>query len=95
MSHSKSKISNVRRCYATGRTDNLDRHHIWKASRRKLSEKYGMWVYLNHSVHQKMHDHNSPYETLEEDLKRIGQKAFEREGSREEFVSIFGANYLD
>lgn len=43
-----------------------------------------------------MHDHRKPYETLENDLKAIGQQAFEDNGgSRDDFMAIFGANYLD
>lgn len=42
-----------------------------------------------------MHDHNPPYETLENDLKAIAQQAFEDNGgTREEFMAHFGANYL-
>lgn len=90
-----SIIQSRRECYATGRTDNLDAHHVFKASRRKLSEKYGLKVWLNHSVHMQMHDHTPPYETLENDLKAIAQQAFEDNGgTREEFMEIFGANYL-
>lgn len=93
---SESLIGNERKCYATGRTDCLDRHHCFKASRRKAAEKYGLWVYLNHQVHMKMHDHTPPYETLENDLKAIAQQAFEDNGgSREDFMCLFGANYLD
>lgn len=92
---SNSLICNERRCYATGRCDNLDRHHVFKGSRRKNAEKYGLWVYLNHMVHMALHDHSKPYETLEKDLKPIAQKAFEEQvGTREEFMKIFGANYL-
>lgn len=90
-----SIIQSRRECYATGRTDSLDAHHVFKASRRKLSEKYGLKVWLNHSVHMQMHDHTPPYETLENDLKAIAQQAFEDNGgTREKFMEIFGANYL-
>lgn len=93
--HSESILSNERRCYATGREDFLDRHHIFKGSRRKASEKHGLWVYLNHDVHMDMHDHRKPYETLENDLKVIGQQAFEDNGgSRDDFMAIFGCSYL-
>lgn len=92
---SKSIIQTTKECYVTYRTDNLDRHHIFKGSRRKNAEKYGLWVYLNHNVHMALHDHLKPYETLENDLKPIAQKAFEEQlGTREEFMKIFGANYL-
>lgn len=93
--HSDSIIDNHRRCYLTGRTDNLDRHHVFKASRRNASERYGLWVYLNHDVHMMLHDHSKPYEAAENDLKPIAQQAFEDSGlSREEFMREFGANYL-
>ena len=42
-----------------------------------------------------MHDHRPPYETLENDLKRVAQRAFEANGgTREEFMASFGCNYL-
>lgn len=94
--HSESIISNEHRCYATGRMDCcLDRHHVFKGSRRNKSEEYGLWVYLAHDVHMAMHDHRKPYETLENDLKEVAQRAFEEKaGTREEFMRIFGASYL-
>lgn len=79
----------------TGAEYQLDRHHCFKSSRRKLSEEHGLWVWLRHDVHMRMHDHNTPYETLENDLKAVAQQAFEDNGgTREEFVEAFGANYL-
>lgn len=69
---------------------------VFKGSRRKLSEKYGLKVWLRHDVHLDMHDHRKPYDTLENDLKKVAQKAFEKKvGTREEFMQIFGQNYLD
>lgn len=92
---SESIMQSERVCYATGSTRNLHRHHCFKASRRKLSEKYGLWVWLRADVHQLMHDHNPPYEKLEEALKIAAQRAFEENGgTREEFMAIFGCNYL-
>lgn len=91
-----SIIQDEKCCYATGKTGNLDRHHCFKASRRKAADKYGLWVWLDHSVHMKMHDHRKPYETLENDLKKVAQQAFEGNGgARKDFMLIFGANYLD
>ncbi len=90
-----SILSSKRECYLTGKSYMLDRHHIFKGSRRNSSEKYGLWVYLDHEVHMKLHSHSKPYETAENDLKILGQKAFEkRSGTREQFMSIFGVNYL-
>lgn len=90
-----SIIQSKKECYATGRTDNLDLHHVFRSSRRKLSDKHGLTVWLNHDVHMALHDHRKPYETLENDLKVIAQKAFEDNGgTREDFMDIFGASYL-
>lgn len=52
-----------------------------------------MW--LNHDVHMAMHDHRAPYETLENELKVVAQRAFEESGgTREDFMRVFGANYI-
>lgn len=92
---SESIIQGERRCYATGRSDHLDRHHCFKSSRRKHAEKHGLWVWLNHEVHMAMHDHRAPYETLENELKVVAQRAFEESGgTREDFMRVFGANYI-
>lgn len=94
--YTPSIIQSEKRCYATGSERNLDRHHVYRSSRRNASERYGLWVWLEHSVHMALHDHRKPYETLENDLKVIAQKAFEDNGgTREEFMQAFGANYLD
>lgn len=90
-----SIIQSEKRCYVSGATSWLDEHHVFKASRRKLSEKHGLKVWLRHDIHMQMHDHTPPYETLENDLKAVAQQAFEDNcGTREEFMRIFGASYL-
>lgn len=92
---SESIMQSERICYATGATVGLDRHHCLKGSRRKKADEHGLWVWLRHDVHMKLHDHNPPYEKLEEALKIAAQRAFEENGgTREEFMAIFGCNYL-
>lgn len=94
--YTPSIVQTDKRCYMTGYEGNLDRHHIFRASRRKLSEKHGLWVWLKHDVHMALHDHRKPYDGLENYLKEVGQRAFEKNGgTREEFMQIFGCNYLD
>lgn len=91
----ESIMQNEKKCYLTGRTDNLHKHHIYEGvGRRKLSEKYGCWVWLtgewhnqsNHGVH-----FNRPLDLL---LKCKCQKRFEETHSRTEFIQIFGRSYL-
>lgn len=90
-----SIIQDERKCYVTGAEHPLDKHHIFKGSRRNTSEAVGAWVWLRHDVHMAMHDHCKPYETLENDLKVVAQQAFEDQGrTREEFRQYFGASYL-
>jgi hypothetical protein len=90
----KSIIQAEKECFFTGFRQWLERHHIFGGSNRKHSEKYGLWVYLEH------HMHNEPPEGVHHNrerdlaLKRIGQAAFERTHSREKFMRIFGKNYL-
>lgn len=85
-------------CKRNSNSEQLDRHHIFGGSRRKLSEKYGLVVYLCHerchisgkySVHQNVE--------IMDYLHKYGQrKAMLEQGwSKEEFMKIFGANYLD
>ena len=91
-----SIIQDEKCCFITGATTGLHEHHIYKGARRKLSEKHGLKVWLRYDIHMALHDHRKPYETLENDLKVIGQKAFEDNGgTREDFMRIFGRNYLD
>ena len=92
---SDSVMQDRRECYATRATVGLDRHHVFKASRRKASEEMGLWVWLLHDVHMAMHDHRPPWEALEEALKAAAQRAWEESGgTRAEWMRRIGANYL-
>lgn len=73
----------------------LHEHHVFfGTSNRKNSEQYGLKVYLCPPHHNMSHDSvhfNKDYDDI---LKAAGQKVFEKEHTREEFISIFGRNYL-
>ena len=67
-------------------------HHIFYGNaNRKQSEKYGLKLPLCRECHNKAHrDREFNYR-----LRRIGQRCFEKKlGTREEFMTIFGKNYL-
>lgn len=82
----------TKECYVTGATYNLDKHHIYHGTaNRKLAEKYGCWVWLEHSVHMRLHDKDKE---LDRRLQRECQNAFENNHTREEFRKIFGKSYL-
>lgn len=82
-------------CYLCGRLVYLERHHLFFGANRKPSENYGLWVWLCPDCHRtgKQAVHKD-YETNLR-LKQAGQQAFERTHTREEFMRIFGRNYLE
>lgn len=85
----------MRKCYFCGRTDTLERHHIFQGAYRKKSEQYGFVVDLCHDHHNEPPDgvhHNKENRLL---LRRIAQEEYEKNiGTREEFMRTFGRNYL-
>ena len=74
----------------------LEEHHVFNGPNRRNSEKYGLKVYLCYVCHRdnKLGVHGCNTE-LRERLQQAGQQAFENKiGSREDFMKIFGKNYL-
>lgn len=71
----------------------LDRHHIFGGARRNKSEKYGLWVYLEHTQHMWLHQTRQG-QAYSKYLKALGQKKFEEIYGHELFMKEFGKNYL-
>lgn len=64
-------------------------------ARRRLSEKYGLKIWLCHRHHTTDPRYSIHYQkALDLDLKRIAQKEFEKTHTREEFIDIFTKSYL-
>lgn len=93
----RSIISGNRKgtCYLCKRITRAEEHHIFGGPNRKLSERYGLKVYLCPFCHRDNKNGAHGSREVAEHLKRIGQAAFERDHTREEFVKIFGKNYLE
>ena len=89
-----SIIQNEKRCYITGWTVNLHKHHIFGGGRRKASEQYGLWVWLRADWHNLSNYGVHFNKELDMLLKQKAQLAFERDHTRAEFRKIFGRNYL-
>ena len=85
-----------RECYLCGILESvyvpMHTHHIFEGrGRRQISDRYGLTVTLCVKCHNKAHhsDITADY------LHRKGQEKAEAEGmSREEFIYLFGRNYL-
>lgn len=94
-------MGNERKCWLCGRNgcaDPLDRHHIFPGKNRKLSEKYGLTVYLCHAdchIFGVNAVHRNP--RTKRMLQAWGQdKAMRENGwTKEKFIKIFGKNYME
>ena len=83
-------------CFFTGMDkDRCICHHCFGGTaNRKLSEIYGMKVWLVPEYHTSYP--NGVHRNRRNDLrcKRYAQSKFEETHSREEFISVFGKSYL-
>lgn len=81
--------------------DYLECHHVFEGvANRKLSEKYGLKVYLCRHHHtgdvlgSKDAVHSKGMNDWDRVLKQTAQVAFETKYSHEKFMQVFGKNYL-
>jgi hypothetical protein len=83
-------------CFICGTKQDLHLHHvIFGTANRKNSDKYGLtvWLCVHHHTGAKRSVHQDYAMNLE--VKRYAQKYFEENiGTREEFIKIFGKNYI-
>ena len=96
--HHKSIIDrNIKgQCFICGKYGDTECHHIFFGSNRKYSEQYGLTVYLCPECHRTSEIAVHRNKEVRTTLQRIGQRTFEKKcGSREEFVKLFGKNYLE
>lgn len=93
----KSIMQEEKRCCICGTTNNLHEHHVIHGNaNRKLSEKYGLkvWVCLEHHTGYNG-VHNNAY--LDDELKKqaeIKWLLYDYDRSINDFIKIFGKNYL-
>lgn len=82
------------RCYLCGRYGQMEWHHIFGGANRINSTKYGLVVPLCHACHNEPPDGVHFNRDRMDSLKQRGQLKFESIASHEEFMRIFGENYL-
>ena len=91
----KSIIQDKKECIVCGSWNVEDHHIFFGTSKRKLSEEYGLKVWLCPTHHRGTNGvHGKNGHKLDTELKQLGQKAFEWEHTREEFMKVFGRSYL-
>ena len=79
-------------CMVCKTTRNLESHHCFGGPRRKLSEKYGLKVWLCHEHHTGNQGVHFNKEFMDE-LHEYAQTVFESLYGYEEFMKEFGKNY--
>lgn len=89
--YAPSLLSNEHECYMGCPSTDVARHEIFFGSNRQNSKRTGMWLYLCPKCHREVHQGDG---TLDAYLKRLGQEVFEQTRSHEDFIAIFGRNYL-
>lgn len=78
----------------------LEEHHVFGGPNRKISEHYGMKVYLCKKHHtgdidgEKDAVHRPDLNEYNDRLHIIAQREFEKLHTHEEFMKKFGRNYL-
>lgn len=107
---SKSIMQDTKECYLCRRdaealgyhgmltSEGLDRHHVlFGTANRKLSEKYGVWVWLCKKHHNEDHGLYAVHynRQIRESLCMDAERAFLSRHSFEEYMDIFGKNYLE
>lgn len=91
---SQSILQNERECWFCGSRIGLEEHHIFAGTaNRRISEQYGLKVYLCHRHHTG--DHGAQYDKdMNILLKQEAQKAFERLHGHDEWMQLIRKNYL-
>lgn len=90
----RSIIQQKKECYACHTTIGLECHHVFGGTaNRKMSEKYGLKVWLCNDHHTGANGIHRNQDMMDR-MHMIGQMAFEKEHSKDEFIKIFGKNYL-
>lgn len=81
-------------CFICGKWKPLEKHHVFGASSRKKSEKYGYTVNLCHDCHNEppagVHHNAENMLKLHQAYQRIHEQTY----SREHFIREFGKSYL-
>ena len=84
----------VERCFVCGSMRDLELHHIMHGTaNRRLATRYQLTCWLCRTHHTGRFGVHSNH-TLNLQLQREAQTAFERTHSHAEWMKIFGKNYL-
>lgn len=95
MSDRKSIIPDDREdvCYICGHNNPTDVHHMMHGTaNRRLADNDELTVHLCRHCHDLVHAEALGYDDM---LKAIAQGTYEKTHSRDEWMRMYGKNYLD
>lgn len=82
------------RCYLCGTIGFTHEHHVFSGTaRRKLSEEHGLKVYLCPGCHARIHEDEAFARILKKHTEKMWM--FENDKSIDDFIAIFGKNYIE
>ncbi len=91
----KSVIQTEKKCFACGQTYGLELHHVFfGTANREQSEKYGMTIWLTPFWHRDIRRGIHFDRAFDLQVKQFAQRKFEETHTHDEFMKIFGRNYL-
>lgn len=90
--HTEKECYLCRLFYGASNRKGLEKHHVMNGwGKRTPSDKTGLWMWLCNEHHREVHADAE----MRNKLKQLAQICYERDGgSREEFMKLFGKNYL-
>ena len=93
----KSILQKDKKCYKCGTISDLHSHHIFAGGNRKLSEKYGLKVYLcskHHNMSNQGIHFNRDFELeVKKDMQTCAMNHYN--WTKSDFIGIIGKNYLE
>ena len=94
MKSRKNECYLCRKLYGNDNWCETEEHHIFDGPNRKLSEHYGLKVYLCDGHHQHSSEAVHVNAEMLRKVQQDGQRAFEEAHPDLDFLAIFGRNYL-
>ena len=94
----------LKRCYVCGTTENLHLHEVFGGSNRAKSKEYGLVIALCGPHHNMSNSGIHFNKALDEHVKKQAEKywimencdeSLSEEEKIQEFIKVFGKNYLD
>ena len=91
----KSIMQTEKECFVCGTTYGLELHHcIYGTANRKLSDKYGLTIWLCNAHHTQNGSGIHFNKDLDAHVKKLAQERFEAvHEPNTRFIDVFGRNY--